>query len=284
MRNTWLTIIEYVDRFLQLLGFRRQRELGVIYDSVTKQPVDPVIVKLIDARTVQVVASTIANINGEYGFIADPGVYQIYLHRPHYEFPSQKITGLRDGIYYPVYHGQPFEFSGGEDVISMNIPLDPVAADWNQEAKKVSMRKHPMLEQGLRVVARLLFWATLLLVVWNYAMVRTQTWLVVGSVYAFIILFALCTPRVRLWGRVRLKHGRVPVAGATVAVSHATLPDITIGRATTTSSGKFFIRLGAGTYTVTVTPSAVSDEAPQEPKHFTVHIGPAGVLNRELYI
>lgn len=284
MHNFFLTIIFWIDRFLQLLGLRRQRQLGVIYDSVTKQPIDPVVVKLIDVHTSKVIASNIANMQGEYGFMADPGLYQIYVQRPHYAFPSTRIQSLRDGVYYPVYHGENFEFVGGKDVISMSIPLDPIAADWNQEAKKATMPVHPVLQYAISVILRILFWSALLLTVITFLATRADLWVYVLGAYVLVILLALITPRVRLWGRVRVKKGGLPVVGASVEVSHAKLRGVIIAKAVTVTDGKFFIRIGRGSYTVTVKVPPPKDGPPAAPVEFSIHAGSTGVLNREFYI
>ncbi len=284
MYNLYLTTIFWIDRFLQLLGLRRLRQLGVIYDSVTKQPVDPVVVKLIDARTSKVVASNIANMQGEYGFMADPGLYRIYIQRPHYAFPSQRIKSLKDGAYYPVYHGEDFEFVGGKDVLSISIPLDPIAADWNQEAKRTTVRVHPVLQYVASMILRILFWSALILTVLTYINTHAMLWLFVLAVYGIVILFALVTPPVRLWGRIRSNNGRQAVVGAAVEVSHEKLPGVTIAKAVTVADGKFFIRLGRGSYTVAVKLPQSKHEPPVSPKEFTIRIGSAGVLNREFYL
>lgn len=284
MYNLYLTIIFWIDRFLQLLGLRRLRQLGVIYDSVTKQPVDPVVVKLIDARTSKVVASNIANMQGEYGFMADPGVYRIYIQRPHYAFPSQRIKSLQDGAYYPVYHGEDFEFVGGKDVLSISIPLDPIAEDWNQEAKRATVRVHPVLQYMASIILRILFWSALVLTVLTYINTHVVLWLAVLGIYGVIVFLALVTPSVRLWGRIRSRDGKQAVVGASVEVSHAKLAGVVIAKAVTVADGKFFIRLGRGSYTVAVKLPQSKHGLPLPPKEFAIRIGSTGVLNREFYL
>lgn len=282
MSNAVLTIHAGVDRFLQLLGLRSQRQLGVVYDSVTKQPVDPVVVKLIDAKTSKTIATNIANLHGEYGFMADPGTYRMYVQRPHYKFPSERVTSLRDGIYYPVYHGEDFQFVGGNDVISLSVPLDPTAPDWNQEAKKTTIRTYPILRHVVTRVIQVLFWCALLLAIIGYIDTRSRAWLAVLCVYALVLLLALFVPRVRLWGRVRLANG-IPVAGAEVTVSHAKLPDIVIAKAVTVQGGKFFIRLGPGKYIATVS-MPTTESHPRVTKSFVVRVGQAGVVNTDFLL
>jgi hypothetical protein len=282
--NFWLSLVEYLNKFLRLIGLRWQRPLGVIYDSVTKQPVDPVVVKLINAETAQVVASNIANMNGEYGFMADPGLYQIYVQRPNYKFPSQIVTSLRDGVYNPVYHGETFQVTGGVDVISMSIPLDPVAPDWNQQAKKVRVHTHPVLQSLLITIFTVLFWFVLLAAVVYYAANRSTVLLYVFGMYAFVLLLAVVVPRVRLWGRVLSKESGVPVAGAVVEVSYVNLPDVIIARAVSVSGGKFFIRLNPGEYRVTVKSVVDGVGKPKDPSQRIVGVGAERVLNKKLYV
>lgn len=125
----WITIASF-------LGLRKKPPAwGVVYDSVTKRPLDPVYVSLYDAAGREI-ASTITSLDGRYGFLVPPGNYQIKAEKTHYRFPSRRLFGLDSDILYSgLYFGGPLTVTR-EGLVAHNIPLDPLAFDWNQFAKK----------------------------------------------------------------------------------------------------------------------------------------------------
>lgn len=121
---------------LTLLGIRKKSlSWGVVYDSVTKQPLDPSYITLKDIRG-KIVDSAITDIDGRYGFLAAPGIYTIVARKTNYSFPSRKLKGLSDEIYNNLYFGEKIEIKKKGEVISKNIPLDPLKFDWNEFAKR----------------------------------------------------------------------------------------------------------------------------------------------------
>jgi len=114
---------------------RRNRSWGTVYDSVTKQPIDPAYVVLKDLNGKEV-ASSITDIDGRYGFLVGPGKYMIEAHKTNYAYPSSKLSGkLSDEMYNNLYFGSEIEVLEGGLVINKNIPLDPLRFDWNEFTK-----------------------------------------------------------------------------------------------------------------------------------------------------
>lgn len=115
---------------------KRNRPWGTVYDSVTKQPLDPVIVSLYDMNGLEV-ATSITDMDGRYGFLVPPGIYKMVAKKTHYQFPSTKLAGkTRDELYLDLYYGTEIEVKSQGDVLIKNIPLDPVGFDWNEFAKR----------------------------------------------------------------------------------------------------------------------------------------------------
>jgi hypothetical protein len=101
-------MIEFLNRFLTLFGFRKEQSYwGVVYDSQSKQPIDPAIVKLIDVSTGHAVETCITDMQGRYGFLTHPGKFKIFVQRTNYLFPSSSQQGESDGVYKNLYHGEP---------------------------------------------------------------------------------------------------------------------------------------------------------------------------------
>lgn len=279
MVNISLAIVKWLNRFLALLGLRRGRHFGVIYDSVTKQPVDPVAVKLLDAKTGKVLQTCIANLKGEYGFVAPPGRYRIFAQRANYRFPSERVFSKHDGVYKNIYNGEVFEFFGNSDVISLNIPLDPLAADFNQQDKQRLVKVHTQVEDFVHTFTALVFWLGFFSAVYFFWVYQTPVWLYIVAAFILVLLLAIVLPTVRLWGRVVSKKTGKPIAGATVSLAHASLPDIVIAKATTTEEGKYFIRIDRGKY---ILKAVAPDNASLKP--ITIRVGSEGLVNSEIRV
>lgn len=117
-------------------GFKKKtRPWGTVYDSVTKQPLDPVYVSIMDLNGNEI-ASSITDLDGRYGFLIPPGRYRISAGKANYEFPSKKLLGQSsDVIYQDLYFNEIIEVKEGE-VVTKNIPMDPLKFDWNEFTKK----------------------------------------------------------------------------------------------------------------------------------------------------
>jgi len=162
-----------------LAGFglkRKKISWGVVYDSQTKQPLDPAYVVLKDLQGKDI-ASAITDLDGRYGFLAAPGMYQLLANKTNYAFPSQTLAGkTNDEIYGNLYFGGPIELKNIGDAIIKNIPMDPVKFDWNEFAKK---NKNLMK-----------FYSK-----WNAVLVKTTNiFFVVGFVVAFVAFLAAPYP------------------------------------------------------------------------------------------
>ncbi len=121
---------------LAFLGFRKKhRDWGTVYDSRTKQPLDPAYVTLYDVNGVEV-ANSITDLDGRYGFLVDPGIYTMTAQKTNYTFPSQVLGGRdHDELYNNLYFGGTVEVKHREEVITRNIPMDSKTSDWNEQAK-----------------------------------------------------------------------------------------------------------------------------------------------------
>ena len=132
-----LNLLRLWSLFLYGVGLKkRNRPWGVVYDSVTKQPLDPVYVVLLDLKG-QEIATSITDMDGRYGFLVEPGVYKIKVNKNNYNFPSEKLIGKNsDELYSDLYFGSILEIKERGEVIAKNIPMDPIGFNWNEFAKK----------------------------------------------------------------------------------------------------------------------------------------------------
>ncbi|MEK7610546.1 MAG: carboxypeptidase-like regulatory domain-containing protein [Patescibacteria group bacterium] len=132
--DLYLLILHFFNALWRFLGWKRRSKFwGTVYDSVTKRPLDPAYVVV--RQNGQDVNTAITDLDGRYGFFLPDGAYSLLANKTHYQFPSVKLNSrASDELYDHLYYGQTFKNTAGE-VINWNIPLDPVAFDWNEFAK-----------------------------------------------------------------------------------------------------------------------------------------------------
>ncbi|MEX1026534.1 MAG: carboxypeptidase-like regulatory domain-containing protein [Candidatus Paceibacterota bacterium] len=122
---------------LSLFGLKKKyRPWGTVYDSVTKQPLDPAYV-VFENTDGEEVATSITDLDGRYGFLAQKGTYRIVANKTNYRFPSEKLAGRSgDELYSDLYFGEEFAISKDGEAVIKNIPLDPEQFDWNEFQKR----------------------------------------------------------------------------------------------------------------------------------------------------
>ena len=254
MSNFWQNLILNTSQFLSILGLRKNQTAGgVVYDSTTKQPIDPAMVKLIDVHSGKVLETCTTDIEGRYGFLNYPGKFQIFVHRTNYLFPSKKISGYTDGVYDNIYHGELFELTGGSDVIAFNIPLDPEKSDWNQQEKLQTNRgtTSPFARLLIDRLIKIIFWFGCLVAIFFAVQNRSEIALWILAGYASLLILANLLPKSRQWGRLISKTGE-PLDQLLLEASPTELPDMVTAKALVHGDGKFFLRLQTGSYEIKI--------------------------------
>ncbi len=281
-----LAIQSWLGEVFNLFSLKRSRHFwGVVYDSVSKQPLDPVIVKLLYADGREV-GSGITDLNGHYGFLASPGKFKIFAKKTNYIFPSRYVTGEQDGLFENVYHGEFFELSGDEEVVAPNIPMDSQRQDWNQQAKAMMQKSFPYLGLLLKRTVAAVFWfglALCLIALWlNLPQVPRYLSLVV-VLYGVIIILAVSVKEPRLWGRIILGKGIKASPDIFLQLKSEKIEQIVFGTATIADSGKFLLRASPGKYLLAV---YSTDERQQKVQigSIPVRVSKLGVFNSSLLI
>lgn len=129
-----ISYLRYITTAPVLLFSRRKRKgFGVVYNAITKVPVDLAIVRLYRVNEAQpeaqgqLVGSRVTDKGGRYFFLVQPGLYRLAAVKPGFSFPSKYLEKVKDdGLFMDVYHTEPIRVSGSAASIGANIPLDPV--------------------------------------------------------------------------------------------------------------------------------------------------------------
>jgi len=260
LRRPWLSsagldLLSFINRVLAFLSLRETKEFwGIVYDSVNKQPLDPVIVKLLyaDGREIDTCVTDLA---GRYGFLARPGKFKIFARKTNYNFPSEYAAGTQDGVYENLYHGEFFTLYGDYEVVAPNIPMDPASFDWNQKAKQQIIKTHPYSELLLKRLVAVLFWFGFVLCgayMWHaYPHVPFYLW-VIAVVYLLLLCLASVVPEARRWGQLVFKDPAQDPGGWSLELNSQKLPGINFGRTVSRDDGKFLLRANKGIYILNV--------------------------------
>jgi hypothetical protein len=275
-----------INRILAFFSLRKTKQFwGIVYDSVTKQPLDPVIVKLLyaDGREIE---TCVTDLSGRYGFLASPGKFKIFARKTNYVFPSKYAAAAEDGIYENLYHGEFFELFGEYEVVAPNIPMDPGSFDWNQKAKQLVIKTHPYFKLLVKRLIAVVFWFGFLMcavMIWRlYPRVPYYLY-AVAAVYILLFIFAGIIPEARLWGRLIFKNGGVDMSNWVLELNNPRFPGINFGRATSREDGKFLLRANKGKYRLNIT-KKLEDGQKVVLGHLDVKIGENGVLNAGIIV
>jgi hypothetical protein len=236
--------------FFLFLHATKNKPWGVVYDSVTKQPIDPAVVTIVvdESGVGEFKQSRVTDIEGRFSFLVTAGKYIISAEKTHYLFPSKIVKGETDGKYKNVYHGEVIEVENPY-IINLNIPMDPEGFDWNQSIKPKEINA---LREYVHENARnILLLAGFTLMVIAYLLSQNIWYLGIGIVYAINALFWKTQKDEQLWGTVFYRITKEPLARVTVKAIRKPY-DLTVGTTTTDLLGRYFLLLSKGKYTIQV--------------------------------
>jgi len=146
----FLPLLQYFFTAPVLFFWRRRRKgYGIVYNAISKAPVDLAVVRLFQVRPEdeatgahgRLVKSRVTDKGGRYFFLVPPGTYRIQVTKPGFQFPSDYLKEEKtDGPYLDVYHGETVEVTSEGVVVTANIPVDPSQAEKYQAPKAIQQR------------------------------------------------------------------------------------------------------------------------------------------------
>ena len=124
--NWYHYLNHFISLLLSALGLRkRRRPWGVVYNAISKMPVDLAIVRLFDLKMNKLIETQVTDKEGRFSFLTVVGEYTVSVTKPPFIFPSAIVQGDVDGDYAHVYHSTPFTIANAEEMIELSIPIDP---------------------------------------------------------------------------------------------------------------------------------------------------------------
>ncbi|MBU0649388.1 carboxypeptidase-like regulatory domain-containing protein, partial [Patescibacteria group bacterium] len=231
---------------LLLLGKRKRKRWGVVYNSISKVPIDLAVVRLIDLRTKKIVRTRITDREGRYFFMAKPGSYRIEVAKPGFVFPTVTLRQEKeDSQYIDLYHGEAIVVREASRQITVNIPIDPVVAT-ERPLKLIIyfyLRKIQMAVASISILLAL----GLLMV--------NPSWLMlvyfVAQVAIFALFWRLAKPKKpKGWGIVYDRNTKKPLANAIVRIFDHKFNRL-LEAQVTDSKGRYSFLVGSNKYFTT---------------------------------
>jgi len=252
---------------------------GTVYDSITKQPIDPAVVFLIDFITGEILQTAITDLWGKYGFLTGRGDYLIRVERSNYLFPSKKIKGGADGIYEDLYYGGQIRVRGEWDLVTLNIPLDPTGDDYNQQTKRQFAKIHPWRENIAQWIFNLLYWGGYAAAVALYLLDQGLIQMTTVVLFSLLFLFRFLLPPRPLWGKIFSAQSGEPLAFVDMELFIPKQPNMLIAKTRSAPGGKYFLKVREGKYILRVTDPFSKQVLGEGP----IKIGADGLLTSDIF-
>ena len=234
------------------LGLRKKRApWGTVYDSVTKQPLDPVYVVLKNKEGKEV-GTAITDLDGRFGFLAPPGPYEITTRKTNYQAPSIKLAGkTRDELYDNLYFGGEVILNENT-VITKNIPMDPLAFDWNEFAKrdKKLMVFYSKNARIINIISTNLFYLGFISATVLLAINPNKLNLIIIAIYVLLLIIRLFL-KPKTLGTIMDAKTKTPMSFAIVRVFRKGFPQEIFHRVAD-KYGHYYCLLAKGEYHITI--------------------------------
>jgi cysteine-rich repeat protein len=246
---TAIPYLLYIYSFLAhptlLIARRRRKKWGVVYNALSKLPVDLAIVRLLDAKTGRILRSAVTDKDGRYFFIVQPGEYKMTTVKNGFVFPTVFLKGAKEDVnFVDLYHGEALAVKE-ETVITANIPLDPIGGE--KTPKKILLEGiGRRFQKSLGVIS---------IVAMIVATVITPTPLMFGLLFGNMLMYGvfrrLAIPsKPKNWGIVMDEKTGKPVQNAVARIFEAKYNKLLETQVTDTK-GRYAFLVGTNVYYVT---------------------------------
>ncbi|MEY4745034.1 MAG: hypothetical protein RL272_979 [Candidatus Parcubacteria bacterium] len=241
-------VIMFITQPFLLLGRRKRKAWGTVYNALSRLPEDLVIVRIRDAVTNRILKSTVTDMQGRFSFLMPRGSYRIEAAKAKYAFPSLVTAGKKeDGHFADLYHGEVLDVGPEGAVLTPNIPLDPTGGDVPDAAvlKKDFWKR---VNRGVAILSPTLGGISLL--------IRPSLFvaLLFGAQLVIYLLFRRIAepPQPKNWGIVYEQGSQKPVSQAILRIFEAKYNKL-LETQVTDRQGRYHFRVGSNVYYLTVT-------------------------------
>jgi hypothetical protein len=229
-----------------LFWLKKRKEYGVVYNALTRQPVDLAVVRLFRTNG-KLVRTLVTDKRGRYSFMVDEGEYRMEVTKQGLTFPSDILKNQReDRQFLDLYHGEIIKVGKDGAIIAANIPLDSI--------EEVQTSRQLILESLLARAQNILGFASTAIALVLFALYRTFYYLIlaVAQIAIYLVFRRLARPaKPKNWGIVYDEATKKPVPFAVARVVESKYQKVLESRVTD-SRGRYNFLVGNSKYFVTV--------------------------------
>jgi hypothetical protein len=250
---TAILLVSYLLPYLNLVFlepllwlFRRKREKwGIVYNSLSKVPVDLAVVRLFDKETNALVQTKVTDSQGRYIMIVkNPGQYYLSVKKPGFIFPTKYLSqDKQDAKYVDLYHAEPISVTEKNAAITANIPLDLAE-------KAILPKREVILGYLMKNLRMIISYVGLILAGLVFLIYPT---LITGiSIVVHILLFALFVrlmipAKPKSWGIIYDQSNKAPLHYAVVRIFDMKFNKL-LETQVTDSHGRYSFLVGSNQY------------------------------------
>ena len=240
---------------LAFLGVKKELKWGTVFSSATQEKLDPVYVALMDSFGKEV-ATGITDLEGRYGFpIQKIGTYTMTAGKGGYDaFPSKKLAEQTEtSLFKDLYFGGPIVIKEEGQIITRNIPLDPLNFDWNQMQKEKLgyMKSHVGREKLIALISRFFFGVGFIVATLTLIFAPKPFNIAIFALYiVLLVLRRFSILKAKKKGKI-IKNG-MPLPFSILRVYQASVPDVEIAHSVANRDGSFYRLIPNGRYIVKI--------------------------------
>lgn len=244
--NLWTYLQYLLTQPLLFLKRRKRKAWGVVYNAFTKLPIDLAIVRLIHAKTKQVLRTMVTDKQGRYVLFSPKGIFRLTSTKTGFQFPSVYLRGKKvDEAYADLYHGAAFDVKSEGQAVVYNLPMDPIE-------KKISLRRIAIT----RVLKGLQYGLALSgIVLTTISFIITPSWKIGAFLVLHIALFGLFVrlakpAKFKKWGTARDSETNKPLKNVAVRLFEPEFNKL-LGTQITDSKGRYAFLVGRNIFYLT---------------------------------
>jgi cysteine-rich repeat protein len=247
LAETAIPLFRYL--FLQpllIFGRKKREKWGMVYNSLTKLPVDLSIVRLI-SKEGKVIQSRVTDRGGRFIFFVDPGTYKLEIRRNGFVFPSRILANVSvDGSKIDLYHGEPLSINEEGHPITPNIPIDP--GEITHKPWQIIFKKRLHILQHVLSLAGFVMSVA---VFYIQPTIKTFAMLAVQLALYVVFLYFIRPIRPKEWGGVVNAQTGKPIGKAIIRLFEKQYNKL-VAMEVTSGNGRYAFLVGQNEYYLTV--------------------------------
>ncbi len=233
---------------LSFLGLRKKgKPYGVIYNSVTKEPINKAIVRIYNNQG-KLVRTDVTNIYGVFTADLEPGKYRFQVHAPGFKFPSTLLGNTSsDAPYQNLYYGDLTKIEKEDPEFS--IPLDPIKVP---KYKSTIVKLRSTIGKIIKFISPILLavgFTTTLFTLLKYNDLYSK---ILMALYIPSIILTLHTifSKVKKYGLI-MSNKKQPLKGVEIGLKELNYDKI-IGKRATDENGLYRFIVSPGSYELVI--------------------------------